>query len=288
MNIRELIQESKLPQAEAETLLAFLMAKPREFVIVRQTEKLSLSIIKQFKEAARKRLANWPLAYLIGHKEFYSLDFKVNKNVLVPRPETEMLVEVILKYAKRQKTGLDFLDIGTGSGAIIVTLAHELKKETSALFDASSFLGLDISKPALAVARQNAKVNNLKEKIAFLESNLLQNIPTKSLKNSHLVIAANLPYLTPKQTKEEPSISREPELALTGGPDGLKYYRQLFKQLKKINPSSLFLICEINPEQAGPIKLEAQKIWLSARLKIIKDLSGRKRFLTVERINIHQ
>ncbi|MFA6416941.1 MAG: peptide chain release factor N(5)-glutamine methyltransferase [Patescibacteria group bacterium] len=288
MNIKELIQESKLPQAEAETLLAFLMAKPREFIIVHEKDILAPALIKKFKTAAKKRLDNWPLAYLTGHKEFYSLDFKVNKNVLVPRPETEMLVEILLKYARQQKSGLDFLDIGTGSGAIIITLAHELKKEADTLFDASSFLGLDISKPALTVARQNAKNNNLNKKIAFLESNLLQNIPKKSLKNSHLIIAANLPYLTPKQTSEEPSIRREPKLALEGGPDGLKYYRQLFKQLKAINPSSLFLICEINPEQADGIKLEAQKIWLKARLKIVKDLSGRKRFLTVSQTNIHQ
>lgn len=281
MNIQELIQESKLLPAEAETLLAFLMAKPREFIIVHKKDILAPALIKEFKTAAKKRLNNWPLAYLIGHKEFYSLDFKVNKNVLVPRPETEMLVEILLKYARQQKSGLDFLDIGTGSGAIIITLAHELKKQAETLYNASSFLGLDISKPALAVARQNAKNNNQHKKIAFIKSDLLQNIPIKSLKDSRLVIAANLPYLTPKQTSEEPSISREPKLALVGGTDGLKYYRQLFKQLQKLNPSSLFLICEINPEQAGQIKLEAQKICPLARLKVIKDLSGRKRFLTI-------
>ncbi|QQG52880.1 MAG: peptide chain release factor N(5)-glutamine methyltransferase [Candidatus Falkowbacteria bacterium] len=281
MNIQGLIQESKLPRLEAELLLAFLIQKPREFIIVHEKDILSLVIIKKFKAAEKKRLANWPLAYLTGHKEFYGLDFKVNKNVLVPRPETEILVEIILNYACQKKNDLDFIDIGTGSGAIIITLANELKKETEALFDAASFLGLDISKSALTVARQNAKIQNLHKKIAFLESNLLKNIPTESLKDAHLVIAANLPYLTPKQTREEPSISREPKLALDGGLDGLKYYRQLFKQLQKIKPASLFLICEINPEQARHIKLEAQKTWPRAKLKIIKDLSGQKRFITI-------
>src|SRR5680860_652143 len=250
MNIQELIQESKIPLLETELLLAFLMTKPREFIIVHQSEIVSPTIIKKFKAAEKKRLLNWPLAYLIGDKEFYSLNFKVNKNVLIPRPETETLVEIILNHASHQKTGLDFLDIGTGSGTIIITLAHELKKQTETIFNNSSFLGLDISKAAVNVARQNAKAHNLDKKIAFLESNLLHRLPCKSLKDSNLVITANLPYLTKKQINSEPSISREPKLALDGGAAGLKYYQQLFQQLKKVAFSSLFMICEIDPEQA--------------------------------------
>jgi release factor glutamine methyltransferase len=282
MNIKELIQESKLPRLEAELLLAFLITKPREFIIVHEKDVLALAIIKKFKAAERKRLLNFPLAYLTGRKEFYGLDFKVNKNVLVPRPETETLVEMILNYARQKKNGLDFLDIGTGSGAIIISVASELAKQSELIFNNSSFLGLDISKLALSVARQNAKLHNLNKKIAFLESNLLSNLPTKILKGSNLMIAANLPYLTKEQIKNEPSISREPKLALDGGPDGLKYYHALFKQLKKISFASLLLICEIDPGQAKTIKLSAQKIWPGARLKIIKDLRPQSRFLKLE------
>jgi release factor glutamine methyltransferase len=282
MNIKELTQESKLPRLEAELLLAFLMARPREFIIVHEKDVLLPALIKKFKAAEKKRLLNFPLAYLTGRKEFYGLDFKVNKNVLVPRPETETLVEMVLNYARQKKNGLDFIDIGTGSGAIIVSLASELAKQSELIFNSSSFLGLDISRAALGVARQNAKLHNLNKKIAFLQSDLLKNIPANSLEDSHLVIAANLPYLTPKQTSEEPSISREPKLALDGGPDGLKYYRELFKQLKKVKFASLLLICEIDPGQAKTIKLNAQKIWPSARLKIVKDLRPQARFLKLE------
>lgn len=282
MNIKELIQESKLPRLEAELLLAFLLARPREFIIVHEKEILSPAIIKKFKAAAKKRLLNFPLAYLTGHKEFYGLDFKVNKNVLVPRPETETLVEMILNYARRKKNNLDFLDIGTGSGAIIISVASELAKQSELIFNNSSFLGLDISASALSVARQNAKAHNLNKKIVFLKSDLLKGLPAKSLKGSHLVIAANLPYLTKEQISSEPSISREPKLALDGGKDGLKYYHELFKELKKINFASLLLICEIDPGQAKTIKLSAQKIWPGARLKIIKDLRPQARFLKLE------
>jgi release factor glutamine methyltransferase len=282
MNIKELIQESKLPRAEAEMLLAFLIVKPREFVLVHQQELLTLSTIEKFKALEKKRLLNFPIAYLTGHKEFYGLDFKVNKNVLVPRPETEILVEIMLNYASQKKDNLDFLDIGTGSGAIIITVAKELERQSELMFNNSSFLGLDISTTALRVARQNAKAHNLNKKIAFLESNLLNNLPVKTLKAANLVIAANLPYLTPKQSQEEPSISREPKLALDGGPDGLKYYRELFKQLKRIKFASLFLICEIDPKQANVIKMNAKNIWPNARLKIIKDLSRQSRFLILK------
>lgn len=281
MNIQELIKESRLPRLEAEMLLGFLIAKPREFVLVHQAEPVNQQIVKKFKNAEKKRLDNWPLAYLTGHKEFYGLDFKVNKNVLVPRPETEILIETILSYTNKKVNGLDFLDIGTGSGAIILTLAKEIKKQSPSLFDNSSFLGLDISAAALNVARQNSKMQKLDKKIAFLESDLLSKLAARALENSHLAIAANLPYLTPKQIRKEPSISREPKLALVGGPDGLKYYRALFRQLKKIKFASLFLVCEINPEQAKTIKLDAQRIWPKARLKIIKDLSRQSRFISI-------
>lgn len=281
MNIENLIKESKLPRLEAETLLAFLINKQREFIIVHRTEKIAEKTIKKFKELENKRLNNWPLAYLTGHKEFYSLDFEVNKNVLVPRPETEILIETILNYIPKQKTSLDFLDIGTGSGAIIITLAKEIKKQLPSSFDNSSFLGLDISAAALKVARKNAKLHSLNKKIAFIESDLLDKLPVRTLENSHLVIAANLPYLTPKQAQEEPSIRREPKLALDGGPDGLKYYRALFWQLKKIKFTSLFLICEINPEQVKNIKILAKKNLPQANLKIIKDLNRQSRFISI-------
>ena len=168
MNIKELIQETKLPRAEAELLLAFLIQKPREFIIVHEKNILSPALIKKFKAAEKKRLLNFPLAYLTGHKEFYGLDFLVNKNVLVPRPETETLVEMILNYARQKKNGLDFIDIGTGSGAIIISIASELAKQSEIIFNNSSFLGIDVSAPALKIASQNAKTNTLNKKIAFL------------------------------------------------------------------------------------------------------------------------
>ena len=129
--------------------------------------------------------------------------------------------------------------------------------------------------------RQRLKHFKSGTKIAFFKSDLLKSLPTKALKDSHLVIAANLPYLTKKQLENEPSIKHEPSLALDGGPKGLEYYHRLLKELKKINFKSLFLILEINPEQAIAIKKVAQKTWSQATLKIIKDLRKQSRFLTI-------
>ena len=281
MKVKEIIKKSKLPNLETETLLAFILKKTREYIIIHQEENLNLKDAQKFFSMEKKRALNLPLAYLTGNKEFYNLNFKVNKNVLVPRPETEILIDTILTRLKTSKNNYDFLDVGTGSGVIIISLAHEIFKHNKTIFNNSSFLGVDISEPALKIAKQNAKTYNLNTKIAFFKSDLLKSLPTKALKDSHLVIAANLPYLTKKQLENEPSIKHEPSLALDGGPKGLEYYHRLLKELKKINFKSLFLILEINPEQAIAIKKVAQKTWSQATLKIIKDLRKQSRFLTI-------
>lgn len=307
MILSEVIKSSSLPRPESELILAFLLKSRREEIIAHPEKKVSRQLIAGFRRLEKKRLTHWPLAYLFGEKEFYGLNFKLNQSVLVPRPETENLVKYLLDYLSRiysenklkQKNqarnlgkiksqslpSLSLIDLGTGSGAIIITLAKELIRLRPRLLAASQLLAVDISSMALLLARQNAKNHGLAQKIVFKKSDLLKKVPKSFLSNQNVIIAANLPYLTPKQTSQEKSIKYEPRLALVAGIDGLKYYRRLFQELATKSFNSLFLIGEINPEQSEAV-IKAVKRHLPPKknyqLAFLPDLSGRIRFFTLK------
>lgn len=277
MTIKQAFINSLLPPRETEILLAFLIKKPREFLLTHPETNISAATYSRFKNLSKKRLANWPIAYLTGHKEFYSLDFLVNDKVLVPRPETEMIVEEIIGQEENLPAKTTIIDIGTGSGAIIISLAKNLKKEN---LKKISFLAVDISPAALRIAGQNARRQGLAKIIKFYHGNLLAPL-SRQLKGRGLIIAANLPYLTKSQIAASPSIKKEPRLALEGGKDGLKYYQELFKQLKVLGPKSLTLIGEISPEQKVKILKLAKQYFPKLPAKIKKDLSGKNRFFII-------
>jgi len=286
------------PHLEAEILLSFVLDKSREFILTHPEKRLSKKQISNIQYLISKRQKGVPIAYLIGHKQFYGLDFYVNKNVLIPRPETELIVDEainLLRSKLRNKQKIIVIDIGTGTGCIIITLAKLLKKNIQypclagrRAISNIQYLATDISRPALAIARQNAKLHKVNNKIKFLLGDLLKPIISKPLIlnfQSEIIITANLPYLTPGQIKNSPTIKYEPKLALLAGSDGLKYYRQLIKQIKKLHstyplPFSLFF--EINPEQTKKIKLIIKKHFPLAKIKIKKDLAGRNRLVIVK------
>lgn len=278
LSVKDLLSNSSLPRGEAEMLVSFILKKSRENILTHPEQAVSTEIQKQFKSLERKRLKHWPIAYLVGHKEFYGLDFAVNKNVLVPRPETEMMVDKItLQVCTNPTKNFNIIDIGTGSGAIIISIASELKRCNQLIFKQNKYIGIDVSEKALEVAKQNSKLNEIK-RISFVKSNLLKDIPSSQLINKDLIIAANLPYLSPKQVKEEKSISQEPRLALVAGSDGLKYYRQLIKHLAKVKFKSLYLILEIDPSQTRELKVLICEAW-KIRPEIVKDLKKNNRFI---------
>jgi len=226
---------SQSPWLDAELLLAHCLNKDRSFVITHSELALSAAQTNKFALLIQQRQRHIPIAYILGHKEFYGLDFIVNQNVLVPRPESELIVDIVKDIAKPEDV---LIDIGTGSGCLAISLSP---------FFASA-LALDISPQALAIAKKNAK-RHKRDTIHFITSDLLLRLP-KLRPYSHLIITANLPYLTVDEIRAEKSISREPRLALYGGVDGLKLYRKLAKQitaLQKIHHYSITLLCEINP-----------------------------------------
>lgn len=269
MTFLQLLKQSSLPPKETEILAAFLINKDRAFLLTHPEINLSPTVCKKFLKLEKVRLANWSIAVLIGEKEFYGLKFSVNKHVLVPRPETEMIIDEI-RQLKAIKPLI--IDLGTGSGAIITTLAKNIKS------NGAKFMAVDISASALKVAKENAKLNGVNKIIKFYHGNLLLPI-LKSLPGQNLIIAANLPYLTKDQIKNSPSIKHEPRLALDGGKDGLKFYKLLFKQLKLVNYNSLYLIIEIDPAQTNILKTLIKVNFPLANVKILRDYSGRNRLI---------
>mgnify|MGYP001615920082 CR=1 FL=1 len=273
---------------DAELLLSFVLGKPREYILVHPDLELSQSQILKFNKFIAQRAKNIPLAYLTHVKEFYGRPFYVDQRVLVPRPETEMMVEEVRSKKLEVRSNTAMVDVGTGSGCIIITLAKELENLKSKINPPAGglkFIATDISKDALTLARKNARIHGVDKKIKFLHGNLLEPLflKIKNYKIKNFIIIANLPYLTPAEIKQSSTIKHEPRLALAAGSNGLKYYRQLAVQLRQFNikhpniPVSLF--CEIDPAQNKKIK----KIFSFAKSVIIKkDLAGQNRIAVVE------
>ena len=271
------------PNMDAEILLAHVLKYSREYLITHFDKNLNNQKIKLFEKYINRRIAGEPIAYITGHKEFYGLDFFINKNVLVPRPETELMVDEILKEAeplrfcknRRGSASLCIIDVGTGSGCIIITLAKLLKNKIR-------YLATDISSKALYVAKKNAKFHGVNKNIKFLHGNLLK--PILNNPKNHIIITANLPYLTLTQIKNSPTIQKEPKLALAAGNDGLKYYRKLFKQINSVNISanlSINLYLEIDPSQKISISKLIKQKFPQAKFQIKKDLRSRDRLVKI-------
>src|ERR1700722_11651496 len=235
---------------DEEIILAHIMGKNREFVIAHPDLKLSAKQKRAFELALKKLAKGLPLAYILGYRWFYGNKFAVSKNTLIPRPETEQIVELAITRAKRSQPEI-IADIGTGTGAIIISLAKNIRSAKKPI----KFFGTDISDKALKIAAQNAKAQ--KAKIQFKRGNLAQPI-LSLLNNKNILITANLPYLSAKQLKE-PTIKHEPRLALYGGKKAHQKIEGLIKQLAKINFARATILLEMNYDQGKTIKKLAEK-----------------------------
>ncbi len=277
----KLKNKSTSPSLDAEVLLAFVWKKSKEYLAANFTESVPKRIEKQFQSLIAKRAKSWPVAYLVGEKYFYGLKFRVNQNVLIPRPVTEELVEMALEKLKILNYKLKILDIGTGSGCIIISVAKALEKRTAELVSASElndseinsgfrYFASDISTKALAIAKQNARFH--KAKITFKQGSLLE--PWKDQQFN--IIIANLPYL-PKRT--DASTKFEPTQALVAKKQGLALIEKLFKQSRE--PRLIFL--EIGHDQGSAIKKLAAKLLPAYKVQIIRDFTKQTRFAILER-----
>ncbi len=302
------------PETETREIFCHVLKKDWAFILAHPEKNITPAQKNKINYIIKKRLAGKPLAYILGYKNFYGLDFKVNKNVLIPRPETELMVEkgmTLLRSMLRNKLRnkkIFCLDVGTGSGCIITALAKNVKSENV------KFFGLDISNSVLKIARQNSQKHKVANQINFIQSDLLsflfpllekpacrrgrerdgerliKNLKFK-IKNSNILILANLPYLSEKAYQSAPRSvkSYEPKKALFAGKDGLKYYYKLLDQIKTLKSSnhqlqttSYKLFLEISPEQKDLIKKEILQRFLEAKIKFYKDLSQKCRLIKIE------
>jgi release factor glutamine methyltransferase len=218
--VRDAIAEASthIARRDAETLLLHLLQRDRAWLFAHSDETIDEAKLHELRALTQRRAAHEPLQHLTGSQEFYGLALRVTRDTLIPRPETELLVEAILDFARTQPANLRILDVGTGTGAIALALATHLPH--------AEITACDISPAALEVARSNAAQHNLAQRITFVESDLLAQIPAEQPFD---IIVSNPPYipLTDAPTLAPEVRDHEPPTALFAGPDGLDLYRRL-------------------------------------------------------------
>jgi release factor glutamine methyltransferase len=275
MNIENAVLEGKNllnDSLSANILLAHVLQKNKEYLIAHSDEDIDDEIYKKYISLLQRNRSGDPVSYITGVKEFFGLEFFVNKNVLIPRPETEHIVEKIIELANqvyKNKT-IRILDIGTGSGNIAVSLGVCIKN--------SHISALDISSESLEVARINIKKHGLEDKIKLYRSDLLSGI-----EGEFDIIVANLPYIG---TKENNFIAYEvenfePHIALFGGSNGLELYEKLFIQINEKDCLNGYLLGEIGFSQKGNLEELIEKYFPQKKYKVFQDLAGFDRYFVV-------
>ncbi len=256
------------PRLNIELLLCHALNLSRVEIYTQFDKPLTKEELTQIRELVIKRAKRVPLQYIIGYTQFYGLKFDLNESILIPRPETEQLVDLVLKQRK-SKSHVTILDIGTGSGCIAITLAKELPE--------SKVFGIDISHDAINIAKSNAESNDV-QNIEFLIFDILKKIPRK---HRFDLIVSNPPYIPENEYRElEPEVHKEPKIALVAGEDGLLFYRRFAGILPYImNPGGEFFF-EIGENQ----KEALEKVFNKFEFVTIfaKDWSDKERYMQGE------
>ena len=212
------LEKISTPKLKARLLLQYVLKKPRQYLIVYDNQKLTDKEEQEYLKYIELVAQGEPIEHITHQKEFMKLSFYVDENVLIPRQDTEVLVEEVIKIAKNIRAK-KILDLCTGSGAIAVSLAKYLEN--------IQVTALDISRKALDVAISNAKNNHVQEKITFVESNLFQNLGQEK----YDIIVSNPPYIRRKEIETlDKEVRKEPKIALDGGEDGLDFYREIINK----------------------------------------------------------
>ena len=268
------------PRLNAELLLAHSLILNREELYVRLHRELKEGEKGALERLIRRRVSGEPLQYILGHQEFWSINFKVDPRVLIPRPETELLVEQSLSILSEKtfEQNPSVLEIGTGSGAIAVALAKEVKN----IF----VVATDISRDALVLAKENAKSAGVQDQIQFVNGDLLDPFHSSKEREGFDLILSNPPYIIRSEigclAKEVRDY--EPVIALDGGEDGLEFYRRLISQA----PSSLqgrgWLLMEVGQGQAEMVAKQIQGSGTFLESHILPDLAGIGRVVKAQKM----
>ena len=266
--------EAGIPDArlEAEFLLNHLLGIPKHRLYAFQEQEVSEQHIDLLQESVQRRLTREPLAYILGLKEFYGIELQVSPDVLIPRPESEYLVEQAL-FASMMRAGESdwvIADVGTGSGALAISLAIHLPM--------ARIYATEKSPAAADVAARNIERHNVADRVTLVQGNLLDGV----LESSDIILA-NLPYIRSGAMADlQPEVQWEPREALDGGEDGLDVIRDLLNQASgKLKEGGMILL-EIDPHQASPLEEMARSLFPGAEVSVQRDLAGLDRYFIVD------
>jgi len=267
------------PVVEAGVMLCSVLGCDRVYLYSHNDRILSEGEQARFFEMIRRRTEGMPVQYITGHQEFMSLDFMVKPGVLIPRQDTELLVEAVIKHAESQisKNNLRqirILDIGTGSGCIAVSLAYYIKD--------SRITAVDISEEALEIARVNAVINGVGDRVTFLKSDIFSCL--EKSRDRFDIIVSNPPYIPTGDISGLQAEVRdyEPSIALDGGCDGLDFYRAVIKEAPAFLEPGGFLAFEVGYNQAGAVSAMMDVGF--SNIQVYKDLSGIDRVVAAQMI----
>jgi release factor glutamine methyltransferase len=273
----QILRQAGVPESrrEAASLLEHVTGHDRTFMITHAETALASSDVRSLRNLVERRAAGEPLQYITGHQEFYGLDFEVTPDVLIPRPETELLVETALELLDKTTQPARICDVGTGSGCVSVAILHERPTVQA--------IGLDISVPALRVAARNAARNNVRERLVLVASDCFNAIDSRSTRFS--MIVSNPPYITEdafthlqREVREH-----EPRMALTPEGDGLRIIRRLITDAPRFLDTGGYLLMEIGFDQHEAVRdLINRQSW--ELLDIHKDLQGIPRIVVLRKI----
>lgn len=269
----QLRQVSETATLDAQVLVAHYLDKSRTWVIAHPEAPINNTQYKKIIKAVNQIAHGEPLPYVIEHWEFYGLDFHLTPSVLIPRPESELLVELGTNWLRHHPPQHKVVDVGTGSGCIGIALAKNIPD--------LKLLLTDISSEALEVAKVNAEKYSLLNRLEFLQADLLDEVP-----GPFALICANLPYIPTLQLMKLPVVKREPRVALDGGLGGMEVISRLLEQAKGQLVSGGLMLIEIESSQGDDVKTLAKAYYPASKVQILKDLSGLDRCMELERPNL--
>ncbi len=262
---------------DAEVLLSFILVKDRAWLIAHDRDALDSTTELSFDDAVRRRARREPLQYIIGRQEFWGLEFTVTPDVLIPRPETELVVERALALVRASGSAAVIADLCTGSGCIAVSVAVEVKN--------ARIFATDTSEGALAVSRENARRHGVADRIRFLSGDLFEPLAELDLRNQLDVITANPPYIPAGdlQTLQPEVRDYEPGTALIAGPEGTEIQKRIIATAPEFLKTHGVLIMEMSMGQAAELRKTAEDTCSYEFIEILKDLAGIDRVIVARK-----
>jgi release factor glutamine methyltransferase len=273
----EILRRAGVPEArrDAGSLMAHSLGQDRTFIISHSDEEVNDDVLHRFRHLLQRRSAGEPLQYITGHQEFFCLNFDVSPDVLIPRPETELLVETALNLIPPKTDSITMVDVGTGSGCITISLLHQRPGWRS--------VAIDLSPKAIAVAKHNARKHGVENRIDFVVADSLDGLIQQPIFD---LIVSNPPYVAEDAMTglQREVRDYEPRLALTPGGDGLRVIRKLVNQSGLMLKTGGYLVIEIGFDQRERVEeLVDSSIW--ELIEIYQDLQGIPRTVTLRKHN---